>query len=204
MEQISLSKDVLFFESRANFTNMTSTTRGLWNNEEALPVVFSRDTQINTDSPPHFQFLQAAAGGHTNELQSLIKQGEVDINVATKRGVAGDSGRTAASLAAESGYDDILTVLIKAGADINIPNLMGHTPLIYAVMRGNMECVKCLIAAKANLEAHAINTNSTPLWIARHSSKQFRKKPEISERFDAIAEVLEAAGAKKPSGCVIL
>ena len=134
----------------------------------------------------------------------------MDINIATKRGVAGDSGRTGASLAAENGYDDILTVLVKAGADVNIPSLMGHTPLIYAVMRGNMECVKVLIAAKADLEARPINTHSTPLWIAQISSKKFRnkKEPEISERFDAIAAELEAAGAKKTSsgcaGCMIL
>jgi len=184
-----------------------SILRGMVDQGEAVPLVYSRDTQINTETPPNFQLLQAAAGGHTNELQLLIKQGKVDINIATNRGVAGDSGRTGASLAAENGYDDILTVLVKAGADVNIPNLMGHTPLIYAVMRGNMECVKVLIAAKADLEARPINTHSTPLWIAQNRSKQFRnkKKPEISERFDAIAAELVAAGAKKPSsGCMIL
>ena len=57
--------------------------RGMVDQGEAVPLVYSRDTQINTETPPNFQLLQAAAGGHTNELQLLIKQGEVDINIAT-------------------------------------------------------------------------------------------------------------------------
>jgi len=190
-------------------TNSNSELTNWSSQGEALPINFSKETEINEDSRPEFQLLQAAAGGHTNAIQLLLKQGTiVDINVSTKRGVAGDSGRTAVSLAAENGYDEIITLLAAAGADVNISTLMGYTPIFYAVARGNMQCVKVLIDAKADLEASPLNTSSTPLWIARDSSKKHRKNKQIdnSERFDAIAEVLVEAGDKQPkvNTCMIL
>ena len=192
--------------TRSEFANWSS-------QGEALPVSFSRDCQINTDSPPEFQLLQAAAGGHIQELQELlslttstsIKEKSLDINVTTKLGQCGDSGRTAISLAAENGYDDTCSVLAEAGADVDIPDLTGHSPLFYAAMRGNVECVKVLIAANANLEQKPLNTHSTALWVAKDQSYKFQKQPKAKERFDSIARALEAAGAKPTSsGCSIL
>ena len=174
---------------------------GIVNSGESVPISFARDCEINVDSPIEFQLLQAAAGGHTQELQALLKQEGIDVNVATKRGVCGDSGRTALSLAAENGYDDTCSALIDAGADVNVTDLMGHAPLFYAVVRGNVECVQVLIAAKANLEQKPLNKTSTALWVALDQSKRFKKTPEVADRFNAIAEELKAAGAKPIKSC---
>ena len=58
-------------------TNSNSELTNWSSQGEALPINFSKETEINEDSRPEFQLLQAAAGGHTNAIQLLLKQGTI-------------------------------------------------------------------------------------------------------------------------------
>ena len=49
-------------------------------------------------------------------------------------------------LAALMGYAKGITVLIQQGADINIQDEEGKTPLFYAKLCGHQTCVEILIA----------------------------------------------------------
>jgi ankyrin repeat protein len=62
-----------------------------------------------------------------------------------------DEGLTALHLAAEQGYSYSVDQLIKAGADLNLQNAVGNTPLISAVMRDRKDVVMQLINAGADL-----------------------------------------------------
>ncbi len=56
--------------------------------------------------------------------------------------------------------------LIKAGADVNVRNKFGVTPLIMALQNGHAVVVKLLLAAEADVNA-ALKTNGvTPLFMA--------------------------------------
>ena len=58
------------------------------------------------------------------------------------------------------GYTDVAKKLIDKGANINEPNAMGATCLIYAVNFNREEIAKMLIAHGANLNAKDIRGNT--------------------------------------------
>ncbi len=58
----------------------------------------------------------------------------------------GPGQRTALHLAALMGYAKGISVLIQQGADINIQDEEGKTPLFYAKLCGHQTCVEILIA----------------------------------------------------------
>ncbi|MCK5644078.1 MAG: ankyrin repeat domain-containing protein, partial [Gammaproteobacteria bacterium] len=55
---------------------------------------------------------------------------------------------------------------IQAGADVNVRNKYGVTPLMMASQNGHVEVVKLLLAAKANVNAVDKTDGVTPLLIA--------------------------------------
>lgn len=66
---------------------------------------------------------------------------------------------------------EIAEVLITNGADVNATNEGGYTALHYAVSRANVEAVRQLIAAKANLGVRNQTFGYTPLHIAVAGSR---------------------------------
>ncbi|TCV96444.1 ankyrin repeat protein [Luteibacter rhizovicinus] len=83
----------------------------------------------------------------------------------------------------------IVQAMIKAGADVNDPDPFGNggqTFLMFAIQWGdeNLEVVKALIAAKADVNAVRKSTGQTPLSDA------------IQQNAPAVVAVLKAAGAK--------
>lgn len=53
--------------------------------------------------------------------------------------------------AAYSGNIEIMEVLIKAGVNIEIPDSIGRTPLMYAASRGNVDILYLLISKGADI-----------------------------------------------------
>jgi ankyrin repeat protein len=93
-------------------------------------------------------FLDAVFNGDLKEVKKLVerKQGAVDINSSYGNNV------TAALIAARLGHNEILKYLIKQGACLNTPETsMNVVPIREAVMTGNVEGVKSLLSAKADI-----------------------------------------------------
>ena len=68
--------------------------------------------------------------------------------------------------ASSNGYTETLSKLVKNGANINIANDEGMTPLHIAIKNGHTETVKVLIAAGANISTKSAINGWTPLYIA--------------------------------------
>ncbi len=103
-----------------------------------------------------FPLHRAAAMGHTQILQELIKGGE-DVNR------AGIAGYTPLIDAAYAGKADCLRLLLEAGADVNRADSFGCTPLGYAAAQGHDECVKLLLQV-AGIDINKTDIdNETPL-----------------------------------------
>ena len=83
------------------------------------------------------------------------------------------------------GFPKIVRALCKAGSSITYQNEDGELPLHIAASRGHLECVNCLIEAKAELDiptSPSAGTN-TPLHLA------------IARNYTNVAMVLLQAGA---------
>ncbi len=102
-------------------------------------------------------------------VNTLIQLG-ADVNK-RRPGIGEDS--TPLHSAAAMGVLNIAKMLIDAGADINLEDRIGHTPLIRAIVNYNIDMVKLLIANGANINTLTRN-NESPLYIAAT-----RNNPEI-------------------------
>lgn len=75
----------------------------------------------------------------------------------------GDDG-TALNVAADCGHDDIVRLLLQAGADADARNKYGEAPLHTATSRGSGRIVQWLLEYSTDI--NATSTSGTPLWIA--------------------------------------
>jgi len=137
------------------------------------------------DSHPAYKFwveqggntplIFAARSGDLKSAQLLVAAG-ADVNELSAYGTS------PAIMAVHGGNADLLNFLLDSGADPE-SNASGHTALHAAVLRGNLDAVKVLLAHGANTEAlveratpaerqstdynfHDALIGSTPLWLA--------------------------------------
>ncbi len=90
-------------------------------------------------------------------------------------------GKTPLHLAAARANRDDMEALLLAGADAAVTDCNNESPLVEAVRSGNIECVRLLLAMKANI--HVTNTlNTQPNRVA-------------SQRSVPMADLLVQAGA---------
>ena len=85
---------------------------------------------------------------------SLLLQHGIDINVADS------TGRTSLGLASRFGFDNIVLLLLQAGALVDVPDNV--TTLYFACGIGHLKCVVLLVEHGADVNKCAAN-KSTPL-----------------------------------------
>jgi ankyrin repeat protein len=91
-------------------------------------------------------FLQESAmAGDVDSIKELIIEG-YDVNS------KGEGGWTALLSSVAQGYFKITEILLNAGANPDIPNFFGITPLMYGSKYGNIEVCKILIDYGASLD----------------------------------------------------
>ncbi|XP_051551012.1 oxysterol-binding protein-related protein 1-like isoform X2 [Myxocyprinus asiaticus] len=97
---------------------------------------------------PEGQFLRDARNGNLEGIQRLLmskikEEAKIDINCKGKS--KSNHGWTPLHLACYFGHKDVVEVLLKAGADANLPNNVGDTPLHKAAFTGRKEVVMLLL-----------------------------------------------------------
>lgn len=81
-----------------------------------------------------------------------------------------DKGDTALLVAASRSNLGIVQVLLSAGADPNLANNVRQSPLHLAATHGPSESVRALVSAGADIEARALQSGLTPLFMAAVSN----------------------------------
>lgn len=97
---------------------------------------------------PEEQFLRCARNGDLPGVQRLLMskiKEETQININCKGRSKSNLGWTPLHLACYFGHKDVVEELLKAGADVNLPNNIGDTPLHKAAFTGRKEVVMLLL-----------------------------------------------------------
>ncbi|WP_419420486.1 ankyrin repeat domain-containing protein [Legionella sp. D16C41] len=120
-------------------------------------------------------------------VKSLIKY-FVEIKTAAALNLtATEYKSTLLHLETHNGYLEVVQGLIQSGADVNVQDCNGITPLFIAAFRNHLVIVKHLIEAGANLNLVSIN-GATPLYVAAEKGN-----------IDVVKALLDAgADSRKP------
>lgn len=110
-----------------------------------------------------YKFLNAVRNAKGEEVQSLI--GEAGSIVINTRDI--NNGEGALHIVVKRGDNVYLRFLLQKGADPNLKDNKGNTPLVLAANSGQIELAESLISAKANVNT-ANNSGETPLIVAVH------------------------------------
>ncbi|MSR28052.1 MAG: DUF1573 domain-containing protein [Phycisphaerales bacterium] len=149
-------------------------------NAETVKLLLDKGADVGVVDVNGLTPLIWAAGIGKPETVAVILAKKPDLNV--KDGVTGD---TALMRAVRSGKPDSVRLLIVAGADVNMANKQGYTPVQLAALSGTTEKVQMLIDAQADLSGKD-GTGRTALDLAQRRTDEQGKK---------IAELLQSKGA---------
>ena len=115
--------------------------------------------------------MHAVSSGSLGEVTSQLAQG-ADINASD------DEGLTALHFAAIEQNPEIIDALISHGADVNVVDKYGNTPLARAVFyyRGSTDVIPLLLNAGSDPEKqnlHGVSPKSLAHDIANYDVKKF-------------------------------
>jgi ankyrin repeat protein len=128
------------------------------------------------------QLIQAAGSGNVDRVRSLLSS---KVNLNFDRGAAIGN-------AAAAGHTEIVERLIKAGANVNLRDKLGFTPIASAAYLGYGEIVNLLIAAGADIQAPAGETQSySALEYAQMGLYRALSPAEKFDRRNRLAAIAE-------------
>ena len=122
-----------------------------------------------------FALQEASASGHTEIIQAFLNLG---MNITTSYALHN---------ASKNGHLDSVQLLIGHGADVNLKDGTGETPLHLASIHDHVDVVKLLLDSGANLEAND-DQGRTALYAAAESGH--------SEVLQALIEAGAEVGAR--------
>jgi TonB family protein len=122
-----------------------------------------------------------AQAGEAQSVRNLLAEGAPDLDAAD------GTGWTALMYAVEDGHDEIVEMLLQAGASPNLQNQAGETALHLAARRGRTASARLLLRAGADFGLRD-SEGRTPLYRA------------IERRRADIIEMLQAAAVAKGRG----
>ncbi len=129
------------------------------------------------------QLIQAATVGNVERVRSLIATNKVNLDL--------DRG-AAIGNAAAAGHTEIVELLIQAGANVNLSNQAGFTPIASAAYAGYGEIVRLSIAAGADIQAPASESHSySALEYAQMGLYQFDREDRQHAQIVRLLEQLE-------------
>jgi len=98
------------------------------------------------------------------DIEWCIKNGDLEkVKEAVEKGMninESINGRLPVCFASDYGQLDVLNYLIKVGADVNVQDKYGISPLLAAIYEGHTKCVATLLAAGASADGKAPDGSS--------------------------------------------
>ena len=129
------------------------------------------------------QLIQAATVGNVERVRSLLATNRVNLDL--------DRG-AAIGNAAAAGHTEIVALSIQAGANVNLSNRAGFTPIASAAYAGHGEIVRLLIDAGADIQAPASESHSySALEYAQMGLYQFDREDRQHAQIVRLLEQLE-------------
>lgn len=139
-------------------------------------------------SPPDSELIRAASKGQTQQVRDLLAHG---ASVNEKHAL---TGWTALTAAAFYGFPDTVKVLLDAGADPNVRDLHGGTPLMKAVTVGYSDDRSALLTNKAEVIRLLLKGGADPQMKDRLGDTPWQAAM-TTEEFDLV-DVFENADVK--------
>lgn len=90
------------------------------------------------------KLLWGVKNGELETVEEVLKQKNISVNAELQ------GGRNALHFAADYGQTKVIESLLDAGADINMPDKHGITPLLAAIWENHTDAVKLLLTRGAN------------------------------------------------------
>jgi len=127
----------------------------------AVQSLLKQKVDVNEAQPDGNTALHWAAYRDDVDIARMLIQAGANANVKTRlRDV------TPLQLAATNGNAAMIELLLKAGADVNVPNGNGTTPLMFAAASGKTDAIRILVDHGANVNARDSNHGQTALMFA--------------------------------------
>jgi len=101
---------------------------------------------MSDDINPGFSLCAAARTGNVNFIKRLLQDHGKALDVNFQDG----TGNTALHYTAQQNHLDAATILLDAGAKLNVKNLQGDTPLHLASRRNKIQMIELLVARGAD------------------------------------------------------
>lgn len=131
----------------------------------------------------------AASKGDVAKVTDLLKK-RVDVNGKAPRNATDLAGQTALMAAAGAGHADIVRILLKHDANVNVRHEVGGTALTGAAARGHLEVVKELLKAGADPNLVVIGR-----YASVTTALMFAMNPDNKDWLKIVDEMI-AAGAQ--------
>ncbi|KAF4435613.1 ankyrin 1 [Fusarium acutatum] len=135
--------------------NKWNATHFAYDLPDCMKVLVEAGADINALGPDGTPFYLAAYFNQTKVVELLLEH-KPDLETRCPEGDFTDAGYTPLLCAASCGYNELLRLLLEAGADIEAKTPKGGTPLILAVATNNEESVKILLEYNLNIDARDI------------------------------------------------
>jgi ankyrin repeat protein len=144
------------------------------------------------------ELINAAAAGETSKVLQILNSG-VTVNATFPRDDSELSGMTALIAAASRGHSDLVGVLLKRGATVDLKHYSGETALMFAAQGGDKSTIEALLRAGADINATVVSFHAgelTPLSITINT--------DHPQRFEIARMLLEAKAEVNPKGRFII
>lgn len=135
--------------------------------DDIMAAVNSRVPVVNTTTSPSPQPSAQTPINTASPPSMLPLYPSVDIDAHTE-----SNHDTALTLACAGGHEELVSVLIARGANIEHRDKKGFTPLILAATAGHVGVVEILLDKGGDIEAQSERTKDTPLSLACSGGRQ--------------------------------
>ncbi|XP_076836870.1 ankyrin repeat and KH domain-containing protein 1 isoform X2 [Brachyhypopomus gauderio] len=135
--------------------------------DDIMAAVTSRVPMLNTTTSPIPQPTAQTPINTVSPPSMLPLYPSVDIDAHTE-----SNHDTALTLACAGGHEELVSVLIARGANIEHRDKKGFTPLILAATAGHVGVVEILLDKGGDIEAQSERTKDTPLSLACSGGRQ--------------------------------